>query len=497
MPDNGVGTLPGWATPGKTGNLTPFVPQSVIPTTVNPLDPQGVAELARALLGSIAPQSAAAADITKRLLDPSSWYDPKADFAAAAQQQAIGDKLPTPFDNAAREAGIQTEGATYLDDKLRGIQAPQEGQIPQPNFPQLGLPNQPQTARPQVSPLAQILAIGAGFARPQAAGQFNAAALDGAIKGAEEENQRRQQIYKNDIAARSIVYDAAMGQAKEKQRIAEANIDAASHNSVAEFNREMMLAKSSSERFTAGLTSQSLVDFADEHDPQLKALERAKAIYANIDRKGTLAAEDRKGLIEILGAIDKGNAPGVKAAGDTFKAVLDALQQKMTLDATTKRAITIAGMQEKSAAAISENVQKHEDARATQSQKASMQRMLAEQNKINERFTKNLSSSKIPQTLKESQENQGRLQSVLKAAEESLTGARTDLDTIKGGGTLAGMSKGNGGLLVYNNRLDSAQLNLDAVRKALETEQKRGVRLDPNRGARGTFDPATGDFNIE
>lgn len=313
---------------------------SAIPQSINPLDPASIAAVAQALRSQFSPQVPARDAIIKQISDPS--FFPNATGPSSADQQ-LASTLPTEADIAAQNASLQARGAADLDQRLRGVAAPQQGLYQQPNLPQLQLPDQPQTARPQVSPLAQLLSIGASFASPSHAGQFNAAALDGAIQGANEENARRQQRDKVDVMRRTVLYDAAMTNARERQRVSEANVDVAAHNSVADYTRKLMLAKSGSEAMTAGNLADSMKKFAEENDPAFKARDRVKAAIDNLDAQGKAFAERAKGAAELMNALrsDDREGPGLgaKVLEEAMKGTLAASKDR-ALDARRDKTAT-------------------------------------------------------------------------------------------------------------------------------------------------------------
>lgn len=377
----------------KKGELSPFVPQTVRPLAtagtgvagLGGLDIAAAIKTAEETARRIAPEDPDVARFRKMLLDPSLRYDDTQDQINLGEENRIAAGLPTPSEREAIGKRLEAQGADLLYQQLQGVgEAPHQGAYPQPNLPGLSLPDQPQTARPQVSPLAQLLSIGAGFASPRAAGGFNAAALEGALQGAQQENQRRQQIYKNDIAGRTIIYDAAMGQAKEKQRVAEANVDAASQSSVADYNRKMILAKAKSESLSAGNVAKSLEDFAKEHGSEERAQARASALMEKIKLSRDGSAERVKSTTELIKALEGTGSAQKKLTADILMHAITAMLASQRLQEQTKN------RQEADARALkrTEYIQGELDTRAVRSQTGLTDRFNRGQKSTESRFVR-------------------------------------------------------------------------------------------------------------
>lgn len=446
------------------------MPASPAPPSVDPAKGLDPIALAQYLQGIFSPAQTGATKLLSQLADPGGIYDPTADIAALHQKSQLAQTLPTQADIDAQNAGQTAKGADYLYQQLQGIGVPQEGLLQQPNLPQLQLPPLPETARPQVNPLASLIALGAGFASPHQAGGFHAAALEGAIKSAQEENERRQQRDKADIARRAMIYDASMSAAKEQERIVEANRDTAFRNTVATTDRQMLLAKAKTEQFTAHGAADSLKAFADKYDPALKARDEVKALLDEIDLKGKASTERIKSVSELLTAVHKEDTGGVGMAKNVFDQIMKSVDEAAAQRAAEHRATTVAGMQEQAAMARTQSIQAHEDARTSNIQAhedARAANARAAQAKLQEKaqafdIRKMLFGDQLkPDALEEVYtEDMKRLQGVTKDLEVSLAAAKA---------TRAQMGRSS---LADGTTPAQQQSKIDAIQKELEEKTK-------------------------
>jgi hypothetical protein len=444
--------------------------------------------LAKYLSSAFAPNSTGAQGLLGQLAASGGIYDPAQDLASVAEKTKLAGTLPTEADNAARAAGLQASGADFLLQQLQGVPVPQEGMLPQPNLPELALPNAPQSVRPQVNPLSQLLAIGAGFAAPGMAGGFNAAALEGQIQGAQEETARRDQDYKQQIAHRTMLYEASMTAAKERERVAEANRDAAFRNTVASTDRQLMLAKANSEQFTAHGAADSLQDFAKKYDPALKARDEVKALLDEIDTKGKASTERIKSVSELLTAVHKDDATGAGMAKDVFNQIMKSVQQSAEQKAAALR------QQAHDQYTAAETTRREQLAQAASLKLEDMRQggensrfMFGEQGK-DRRLQKSLSFSKPSESLEQSRQNQSRLQGQLGKLETALAEAESQLATARTGVKVNNMNADQ-----IKHKIDSLIVNRNNAASALRQEQIRASLKDPRGGASGMFDPATGE----
>lgn len=464
----------------------------------SPSQIESALDIARKASGAISPISLNVQKLADMMSDPGFRYDDRQDRINLAEELRIAAGLPTPAGSAAASAKMDAQGAALRLQQLQGVgDAPHEQPLEQPNFPQLQLPDQPQTAQANVNPLAQLLAIGAGFASPQGAGQFNAAALEGALQGAKDENQRRQQVYKNEIAGRTLIYDAAMGQAKERQRITAANRDSAFQNTVADFSQKMLLAKAKGESLSADSVAESLAAFAKEHDPQFRALDNAKALTEKIKDARASNAERIKSATELLKAVGSLEAPGSRLTAQTFLESLKAMSAADVLDKEIAGRKAAATQSQGAARGLAAFVQSAETDRVERNNRANMSRLLIEENGRFKRQQTMLKGLRPPESLKQSQQNQARLQENLKQIEQAITATQADLDVLQVNHdvTVQGVT-GAGGSIALRGKLNSLKASQAAFIKALQTEQKRGARFNPGSSgvSERVFDPTTGEL---
>lgn len=470
-----------------------------VPVPQSPTDPAGAAALAKYLQGLFAPAQTGASALLEQVTRPGGIYDPKSDLERVGQLSQLANTLPTQADIEAQQAGQSAQGADFLLQQLAGVPVPQEQMLQQPNLPQLQLPPMPQTAQPHVNPLASLLAIGAGFARPTAAGQFNAATLEGALKGAADENQRRQERDRADIARRAMIYDASMAAAKEQQRVQEANRDAAYHNTVANTDRQMLLAKARTEQFQAHGAADSLKAFAEKYDPALKARDQVKALLDEIDTKGKASTERVKSISELLSAVNRettvGAGPGL--AKNVFDEIMKGVQQtaKQRADEKSQREAEEARMAQIQAeiagrAAVSDNVQHHEDMRAAadRSLRKDLQRSGQVFDLQRDVINKALDPKTLPPREKAYTEDLGRLQDTLKLQEKSISALKTKY---------AGLNPGDEAAKKLKLQIADMQRQIDATRNTMageqrELERENKARRDAISGKPGVFNPVTG-----
>jgi len=467
------------------------------PAVQSPTDPKSAAALAQYLQGLFAPAQTGATGLLNQLAAPGGIYDPTADLANVRQKSALANTLPTQADIDAQNAGLQAKGADFLSQQLGAIPVPQEQPLQQPNLPQLQLPGLPQVAQPHVNPLASLLAIGAGFASPKAAGGFNASVLEGALKAAQDENQRRQERDKADVTRRAMIYDASMSAAKEQQRITEANRDTAYRNTVANTDRQMMLAKASTEQFTAHGAADSLKAFADKYDPAFKARDQVKALLDEIDTKGKASAERIKSVAELLTAVHKEDTGGVGMAKDVFnqimKSVQDAADQRAsdaraqkTAEAALQRTLTT----QQGELQRTQIIQGHEDARsaAERSLRAGLQQN-AQSFDIKKLLLGNALDPKNEPREQAYQNDLKRQQEVLRGLEKSI--AESKAAYAQAGNPRSDASR------AMKRQIEDLQRSINMTTTTMRQEQQnleyeRKMRKKVMTGGTGTFNPLTG-----
>lgn len=453
---------------------------------VNPLDPAGAAGLAKYFQSIFAPEQTAQNDLLKKI----SVYDPSSALDAIAKLSPVAGNIPTGADQAASDQHLVAGGANDLLDRMKAVDAPHGGMISQPDLPTLSLPNQPETARPQGNILSTLLTIGAGLAAPKSAGQFNAATLEGQLKGATEENQRRQMFYKNDVASRTMLYDAAMSAAKERERVTEINQDTANQNSVADFNRKISLAKQTSEALSANKLSEFLDGFAKKYDPALKAQDQIKALYAEISAKGKASTETIDGVTKLLGVLNKENAPG---AAITKELLGGMIKNAMEVEKDRRKFITQQEHDtrvENAQRANTSFVQGEEDARLKYSEGRQDARQLNSQSFQINKLDRTDSKKADPQ--------QAEKLRVLEATEKNLMAERAKHESMPSGTDDEKTAKD-----AHNRLVGDLAKQVNTMRSQLyEGDGKRHLKFraaPAKKGAKGvakvTYDPATGKWS--
>ena len=457
-------------------------------STLPELGLDSILAIAHSIQSTYSPQNTGMPGVQEILSRLSSaMYDPTQDLKSVAEQSVLANTLPTEARMSADAAAGQAQGADYLLQQLQGVPVPQQGQLSQPNLPTLDLPGAPQTARPQVNPLTSLIALGAGFAAPSAAGQFHAAALEGAIKGAQQENVRRQQANKDEITRRSLVYDASMTAAREQQRVVEINRDAAFQNSVLTTDRQLSLAKAKGEQFISAGAAKSLKDFADTYDPAIKAGNAVKALYQAIDTKGKASEREIKSISEMLTAVEKAGAPNAAMGRDVFNSYMRAsLQHQQEVGMLQRENTHHKNMMEQIMLqndAIGNREIKVQSVRDA----GSLNRLLigeAGKDRRVKEYRDFLKTVKPSQSLKESQDNQKRLQTNLQKIEQAIAEANASRNQPKAD---------NDALAA---RVDSLRGSLKETTDLLQKEQLRGARYDPTRPPDTDFDPDTGERTL-
>jgi hypothetical protein len=395
-------------------------------------------------------------------------YDSTKDIQELRRQSANIGELPTEAQTAADSANLQASGAQYLLDRMKGVDVPQQGMLAQPELPTLDLPGAPEVAKAQVSPLSSLLALGAGFAAPQAAGQFHAAALEGALEGAKQENARRQQANKEEITRRSMVYDAAMTSAREREHVVEINRDAAFNNSVLKTDRQLSMAKAETDSFMAKGTADAAKDYVNKYSASIKAKSAVDALYKTIDLENKLSKEHTLGVSELLKAVDKAGDSSRLMTKEVFDSYMkDSLQQSNNAATANRQAAHDEAMNNRE-----QNKDVNTYNRGLMLKKLDIQGKMALMSE-SERFKFRMAEwhrhaakeEKPSQSLDQSQKNQARLQKDLSAIETQIT----DLRATPGRNT------------DKDYRLNELVHIQQQFSDSLAEEQRRAQFLDPTR----------------
>jgi hypothetical protein len=297
-----------------------------------------------------------------------------------------------------------------------------------------------------------------------------------------------------------MIYDASMAAVKEKQRIDESNRDTAYRNTVATTDRQMLMAKAKTEQFTAHGAADSLKAFAEKYDPAFKARDEVKGLLDQIDLKGKASADRIKSVSELLSAVHKEDTAGSGMAKDVFNHIVGMVQEASKERATESRELKVASANAAAALEREKTRQQAESDRVDKQSTAAMSRLMVEELGRSTRQANELRDRKPSQNLVESEKNRDRLQAELKSVRQAASVADQDLATVAAGGKIKGLEGLGVGaaMTVLRARLGNYQKQEDDLAKALRIEQERAVRFGAKGGTvKGTFDPNTGDHNIE
>jgi len=175
----------------------------------------------------------------------------------------------------------------------------------QPDIPGLTLPQAPQSQQAQVNPIAQAAAAIAGLFHPQAAGEFGAAALGGALKATQERNRLQQQQYQNEFERTVQQHRAAVEQADAKLRVNIANTDLQNRFTEEQNHQKMADAKTASEAAELGAVAKVNTDLEAKAKPAREAAARADAEGQALTRQEQQFEADRKLGMEASSTLAK------------------------------------------------------------------------------------------------------------------------------------------------------------------------------------------------
>ena len=175
-------------------------------------------------------------------------------------------------------------------ERMKGVKIPDAPVYSLPNYPALNLPNAPVPQQAKPNPVAQLLAAVAGFVRPSGANQFNAAALQGAITGTQQQNAQAEQQFKNNVQIVEAKHADDIQRENARIKVDQLNKEGQYEHDINAFHETMAESAKQTDEDVAEGRSKALGKFADENEPAEKAKQQLSLLLPQ--RENTLKSID-------------------------------------------------------------------------------------------------------------------------------------------------------------------------------------------------------------
>lgn len=169
----------------------------------------------------------------------------------------------------------------------------------------LSLPNAPVAQPNQINPVASLAAGIAGLFHPQAAGEFGAAALEGALRKTQQENQQKQAEFQNNIERLTAIHRDAIERADAKLRVDALNKQSDDTRSHEQMQRDMAKAKAAGEDITLGKEATATEAFAKQQDTAAQAKAKIGVLESQAQSEADLYDKGQEramtGVVKVAG----------------------------------------------------------------------------------------------------------------------------------------------------------------------------------------------------